>query len=241
MVLVSNQSSWLLMIHAGSHPWWLLRTMWVDGSLSLACVGSCCLGDLDDSSFPVERWGSERYLDFLLLHLRGDGLSCTIYHWWCKLTSQLWQDRDYNQTSREVIPHYSFLCMKRRAVVTGGFWGCRFRVQLSCIQRGRVQLFAQRVQRLSVHYWSIGMEAVHLLLARHRRRDLRWRRLSRGLWLGLGLLFLLGLDMGLSKSKYFQQPSNKERIKVQSRNETNIDILMLQWHADIYITKQKGV
>lgn len=45
-----------------------------DVNLSLACVGSCCLGVPGDSSLLVERPDLERYPDFLLLHLLGDRL-----------------------------------------------------------------------------------------------------------------------------------------------------------------------
>lgn len=47
------------------------------------------------------------------------------------------------------------------------------------------------------------MKAVHLILALLAWRDLRWHGLCWGLWLRLGLLFLLGLDMKRSVSKYF--------------------------------------
>lgn len=88
-----------------------------------------------------------------------------------------------------------------RSVITGGFRCSRFRVQLSCIQGGRVQLLTQRVQWLSIHYWSVGMKAVHLILDLLRRCGLRWSRLCWGLWLRLGLLFFLGLSMKISKNK----------------------------------------
>lgn len=88
---------------------------------------------------------------------------------------------------------------------TGGFRCCRFRVQLGRVQGSRVQLFAQRIERLSIHYGSVGVKAIGLVLALLRRHGLRGSRLGGGLWLGLGLLFLLGLDMKISMSNSFIQ------------------------------------
>lgn len=108
------------------------------------------------------------------------------------------EHRKNRQTQRPNAEFFSPI----EAVITGGFGCCRFRVQLGCIQGGRVQLFTQRIQWLAIHDRPVGMKAVHLILA-----FLRWRGPGRGelcwgLWLRLGLLFLLGLEAEISSLFY---------------------------------------
>lgn len=74
----------------------------------------------------------------------------------------------------ELLPRHT-QTTEAQAVVTCRLGRRGFRVQLDRIQGGRVQLFAQRVQRLSIHYRAVGVEAVYLILG------LLWRRgLGRG-------------------------------------------------------------
>lgn len=91
------------------------------------------------------------------------------------------------------------------AAFTGGFRCSGFRVQLSCIQGRRVQLFAQRIEWLSIHYRSIGVKTIQLISALLRWCSLGQSRLCWGLWLRLGLLFLLGLDKEISVSDSFDK------------------------------------
>lgn len=124
------------------------------------------------------------------------------------------QEQIYFKGSNKVQVVRAAICMainysihpshfSRTVAFTGGFGCSRFRVQLGCIQGGRVQVFTQRIKRLSVHYWAVGMKAIQLVLALFGRCGLRWSRFCWGFWLRFGLLFLLGLNSRISVLAFF--------------------------------------